>query len=83
MKSLIRYCLVIIAVYTSTAFSASNDKLVLLTENLPPFNMSIEDKNFSREEGIGRCLGRHRQGNDETRQGQLYDDPSNAVESDL
>ncbi len=27
-------------------------KLMLLTENYPPFNMSIEDKNFSRESGI-------------------------------
>ena len=27
-------------------------KVVLLTENFPPFNMAIDDKNFARDEGI-------------------------------
>lgn len=27
-------------------------KVVLLTENFPPFNMSIDDKNFARDDGI-------------------------------
>ncbi|MDP2244697.1 ABC transporter substrate-binding protein [Pseudomonas sp.] len=27
-------------------------KVVLLTENFPPFNMSVDDKNFARDDGI-------------------------------
>lgn len=27
-------------------------KVVLLTENFPPFNMAVDDKNFARDEGI-------------------------------
>ncbi|QRY80091.1 ABC transporter substrate-binding protein [Pseudomonas sp. PDNC002] len=27
-------------------------KMVLLTENFPPFNMAVDDKNFARDEGI-------------------------------
>lgn len=27
-------------------------KVVLLTENFPPFNMAIDDKNFARDDGI-------------------------------
>ena len=46
---LLNLCL--IAIFSQTAH-ARDYKLVLLTENYPPFNMSIEDKNFSRESGI-------------------------------
>ncbi len=35
-----------------TSLSQAADKLTLLTENYPPFNMSIDDKNFARESGI-------------------------------
>ena len=27
-------------------------KVVLLTENFPPFNMAVDDKNFARDDGI-------------------------------
>ncbi|MCL6416848.1 ABC transporter substrate-binding protein [Aestuariirhabdus sp. Z084] len=47
--SLINLCLLILF---SQSVQAREYKLVLLTENYPPFNMSIEDKNFSRESGI-------------------------------
>jgi polar amino acid transport system substrate-binding protein len=30
----------------------SDYKMVLLTENFPPFNMAVDEKNFAREEGI-------------------------------
>ncbi len=35
-----------------SSLSQAADKLTLMTENYPPFNMSIEDKNFARESGI-------------------------------
>ncbi|MGI9279798.1 MAG: substrate-binding periplasmic protein [Endozoicomonas sp.] len=35
-----------------SSVSQAVEKLYLLTENYPPFNMSIEDKNFARESGI-------------------------------
>ena len=35
-----------------TPLSQASDKLFLLTENYPPFNMSIDDRNFARESGI-------------------------------
>ncbi|MBB1518964.1 substrate-binding periplasmic protein [Aquipseudomonas guryensis] len=40
-----------------TAFGARAElpedyKVVLLTENFPPFNMAVDDKNFAREDGI-------------------------------
>ena len=27
-------------------------KMVVLTENFPPFNMAVDDKNFARDDGI-------------------------------
>ncbi len=27
-------------------------KVVLLTENFPPFNMAVDDKNYARDDGI-------------------------------
>ncbi|MRI32742.1 amino acid ABC transporter substrate-binding protein [Endozoicomonas sp. OPT23] len=37
---------------TFSMLTQAADKLTLLTENYPPFNMSIEDKNFARSSGI-------------------------------
>ena len=40
-----------------SSVSQAVEKLYLLTENYPPFNMSIEDKNFARESGIDGVSG--------------------------
>ncbi len=46
-------CLAFISLLTFSSTSLSQAyRLMLQTENYPPFNMSIEDKNFSRESGI-------------------------------
>ncbi|WP_228550632.1 ABC transporter substrate-binding protein [Endozoicomonas sp. OPT23] len=51
MKSLARLGAFAIAL-AFTSLSQAADKITLLTENYPPFNMSIDDKNFARESGI-------------------------------
>ncbi|WP_281647439.1 ABC transporter substrate-binding protein [Parendozoicomonas sp. Alg238-R29] len=47
INSIVLVCCVFMALK-----SHAQDKLVLLTENYPPFNMSVEDKNFARGNGI-------------------------------
>ena len=37
---------------TARADLPADYKVVLLTENFPPFNMAVDDKNFARDEGI-------------------------------
>ncbi|WP_374443057.1 substrate-binding periplasmic protein [Pseudomonas panipatensis] len=37
---------------TAHAEVPADYKVVLLTENFPPFNMAVDDKNFARDEGI-------------------------------
>ncbi|WP_137886343.1 ABC transporter substrate-binding protein [Pseudomonas sp. 2FE] len=42
----------ILAAATARAELPADYKMVLLTENLPPYNMAVDDKNFARDEGI-------------------------------
>ena len=37
---------------TARAELPADYKVVLLTENFPPFNMAVDDKNFARDDGI-------------------------------
>lgn len=41
-----------IAACSAKAELPADYKMVLLTENLPPFNMAVDDKNFARDDGI-------------------------------
>lgn len=45
-----------IALFLATGFAhaqlPADYKVVLLTENFPPFNMAVDDKNFARDDGI-------------------------------
>jgi len=38
--------------FTARAELPADYKVVLLTENFPPFNMAVDDKNFARDDGI-------------------------------
>ncbi|MFC5694196.1 substrate-binding periplasmic protein [Pseudomonas sp. GCM10022186] len=38
--------------FTARADLPADYKVVLLTENFPPFNMAVDDKNFARDDGI-------------------------------
>ncbi|MGE8504056.1 amino acid ABC transporter substrate-binding protein (PAAT family) [Ectopseudomonas oleovorans] len=45
-----------VALFLASGFAhaelPSDYKVVLLTENFPPFNMAVDDKNFARDDGI-------------------------------
>jgi len=45
-----------VALFLATGFAhaqlPADYKVVLLTENFPPFNMAVDDKNFARDDGI-------------------------------
>ncbi len=42
----------ILGAATARAELPADYKVVLLTENFPPFNMAVDDKNFARDDGI-------------------------------
>ncbi|WP_281645295.1 ABC transporter substrate-binding protein [Parendozoicomonas sp. Alg238-R29] len=42
----------VVALLLGAAFTQANDRLTLLTESYPPFNMSIDDRNFARGDGV-------------------------------
>jgi polar amino acid transport system substrate-binding protein len=51
IKSSLLFGLVLSA-FAAHAELPGDYKVVLLTENFPPFNMSVDDKNFARDDGI-------------------------------
>ena len=51
IKSSLLFGLVLSA-FAAHAELPADYKVVLLTENFPPFNMSVDDKNFARDDGI-------------------------------
>lgn len=50
LKSAVLSCLLLCG--TAQAELASDYEVVLLTENFPPFNMAVDDKNFARDDSI-------------------------------
>lgn len=45
-------CLVLLPLLICFSFIVKADRVILLTENYPPFNMSVNDKNFARGDNI-------------------------------
>lgn len=52
MKRITAAMYLMLVALTARAEVPDDYSVVLLTENFPPFNMAIDDKNFSRDEGI-------------------------------